>query len=257
MTQTRANCFILPMKSRIARLTSVGRISGTTMCHVRRQPVAPSTRAASRYSAGMAWMAARRTTMLKPANIQVVTRISAGSAVAGLRQPGLGVLPQADRPEHEVRHAPVVVVDPQPDHADHRVGHQHRREPDRAEEAGEGHPAARTSASTNASGMSMSGATSPQVSALPRGLPEDVVARQDLAEVLKADELVLHAEVHPEGVDAVVEGDQDGVDRERRGIGRGWGRGTGRSRPRGGGPRPPDRRWASGSGEGARMRREV
>ena len=84
MTQTRANCFILPMKSRIARLTSVGRISGTTMCHVRRQPVAPSTRAASRYSAGMAWMAASRTTMLKPANIQVVTRIRAGSAVAGL-----------------------------------------------------------------------------------------------------------------------------------------------------------------------------
>ena len=29
-------------------------------------------------------MAARRTTMLKPANIQVVTRIRAGSAVVGL-----------------------------------------------------------------------------------------------------------------------------------------------------------------------------
>jgi hypothetical protein len=33
---------------------------------------------------GIAWIAASRTTMLKPANIQVVTKIRAGSAVDGV-----------------------------------------------------------------------------------------------------------------------------------------------------------------------------
>jgi hypothetical protein len=84
MTQTSANCFILPMKSRIARFTIVGHASGIMMWSVRRHALAPSTVAASRYSAGIAWSAASRTTMLKPANIHVVTRISAGKAVAGL-----------------------------------------------------------------------------------------------------------------------------------------------------------------------------
>src|SRR5262249_15331960 len=44
--------------------------------------------------------------------------------------------------------------------------------------------------------------------------PEHVVARQDLPKVLKPDVLVLHAEIHPERVQAVVEGDEHRIDRE-------------------------------------------
>ena len=62
----------------------VGRSSGMMMWKSRCQGPAPSTRAASMYSMGMAWIAASMTTMLKPANIQVVTRIRAGRAVVGL-----------------------------------------------------------------------------------------------------------------------------------------------------------------------------
>ena len=69
---------------------------------------------------GMAWIAASRTTMLKPANIQVVTRIRAGRAVVGLASQAWAYVAEADGAQDQVRHAPVVVVDPQPDHADHR-----------------------------------------------------------------------------------------------------------------------------------------
>src|SRR5206468_3197207 len=56
-------------------------------------------------------------------------------------QPRLSEMAQPDGAQHEVGHAPVVVVDPEPDDADDRVGHQHRREPDGAEEARERHAA--------------------------------------------------------------------------------------------------------------------
>ena len=147
--------------------------------------------------------------MLKPANIQVVTRIRAGSAVAGLASHACAYCPEPDRPEHEVRHAPVVVVDPQPDHADHRVGHQHRREPDRPEEAARRAPGVEHEGEPEGQRDVDERRHQPPGERVPGGLPEDVVARQDLPEVLEADELVHHAEVHPEGVDAVVEGDQD------------------------------------------------
>jgi len=50
--------------------------------------------------------------MLKPANIHVVTRMSAGRAVAGDASHAWAKIAEADGAQDEVGDAPVVVVDP-------------------------------------------------------------------------------------------------------------------------------------------------
>ena len=81
--QTRSKIFILPMNESTSRLSSVGLTSGMMMC----QSFAPqpqlSSSAASITSEGSECSAASSTTMLKPAHIQVVTKMSEGSAIFG------------------------------------------------------------------------------------------------------------------------------------------------------------------------------
>jgi hypothetical protein len=83
MTQTTSNCFIFPMKERMASVTRVlcsrGRITYSTVWRV----LAPSTWAASSTSLEMENMAAKRMTMLKPVECHVVTPIRLGRAKRG------------------------------------------------------------------------------------------------------------------------------------------------------------------------------
>ena len=133
----------------------------------------------------------------------------------GAREPRLSVVAQADGAEDQVCHAPVVVVNPEPDHADDRVGHENGREPDGPEDLREGHARVEDQREPQRERNVDDGCHQSPGQRVRRRLPEDLVAREDLAEVVQPDELVQHPEVHAEAVDAVVEGHEDRVDGER------------------------------------------
>src|SRR5688500_14080947 len=71
------------MNESTSRLSSVGLTSGMMMCHSFSPQPQLSSSAASITSEGSECSAASSTTMLKPAHIQVVTKMSEGSAIRG------------------------------------------------------------------------------------------------------------------------------------------------------------------------------
>ena len=131
-----------------------------------------------------------------------------------VRQPGFGILPQADRPQDEVRHSPFVVVDPQPDNANHRIRDEERGKPYRAEEARQGNLGMEHQGEGQRQRHVDDGGNDTPNKRVSRGPPKHFIARQDLFEVLQSDKLVGQPQVLPEDVKAVKKGDQYRVDDE-------------------------------------------
>ena len=161
----------------------------------------------------------------------------------GVAQPGLLEGTKAEPPQYRVDQAPVIVVKPHPDDADHDIGHEHRREPDHpqgARQRGAGKKAERQQKpAQHIAERSDDG----EGGGIAHRLPEHGILRENVEEVPETNELLDIAPL--EEMDAVVERPQhrvegeDGIDDERRGEKRRDRRPRGAPRPFGG-----DRRHA-------------